>query len=122
MGHASPPGISLRAALQSMERRARRRRVQHRPGQRHGGGPVCGALGEDTGGSIRRPAANNSCVGLRPSWGRVSMYGVIPAVWSQDTAGPLTRTVADCALLMNVIAGYDPHDPLSARLPVPDYT
>ena len=65
-----------------------------------------GALGEDTGGSIRRPAANNSCVGLRPSWGRVSMYGVIPAVWSQDTAGPLTRTVADCALLMNVIAGY----------------
>jgi aspartyl-tRNA(Asn)/glutamyl-tRNA(Gln) amidotransferase subunit A len=50
------------------------------------------------------------------------MYGVIPAVWSQDTAGPLTRTVADCALVMNVIAGYDPHDPLSARLPVPDYT
>lgn len=81
-----------------------------------------GALGEDTGGSIRRPAAHNSCVGLRPSWGRVSMYGVIPAVWSQDTAGPLTRTVADCALLMNVIAGYDPRDPLSAKLPVPDYT
>ena len=81
-----------------------------------------GALGEDTGGSIRRPAANNSCVGLRPSWGRVSMYGVIPAVWSQDTAGPLARTVADCALLMNVIAGYDPNDPISANLPVPDYT
>jgi Asp-tRNA(Asn)/Glu-tRNA(Gln) amidotransferase A subunit family amidase len=81
-----------------------------------------GALGEDTGGSIRRPAANNSCVGLRPSWGRVSMYGVIPAVWSQDTAGPLTRSVADCALLMNVIAGYDPNDPISANLPVPDYT
>ena len=81
-----------------------------------------GALGEDTGGSIRRPAANNSCVGLRPSWGRVSMYGVIPAVWSQDTAGPLTRTVADCALLMNIIAGYDPNDSISANLPVPDYT
>ena len=81
-----------------------------------------GALGEDTGGSIRRPAANNSCVGLRPSWGRVSMYGVIPAVWSQDTAGPLGRSVADCALLMNVIAGYDPNDPISADLPVPDYT
>ncbi len=81
-----------------------------------------GALGEDTGGSIRRPAANNSCVGLRPSWGRVSMHGVIPAVWSQDTAGPLTRTVADCAVLMNVIAGYDPNDPITANLPVPDYT
>ena len=80
------------------------------------------ALGEDTGGSIRRPAANNSCVGLRPSWGRVSMHGVIPAVWSQDTAGPLGRTVADCALMMNVIAGYDPNDSLSANLPVPDYT
>jgi Asp-tRNA(Asn)/Glu-tRNA(Gln) amidotransferase A subunit family amidase len=50
------------------------------------------------------------------------MYGVIPAVWSQDTAGPLTRTVADCALLMNIIAGYDPNDPITANLPVPDYT
>jgi aspartyl-tRNA(Asn)/glutamyl-tRNA(Gln) amidotransferase subunit A len=81
-----------------------------------------GALGEDTGGSIRRPAANNSCVGLRPSWGRVSMHGVIPAVWSQDTAGPLTRSVADCALLLNIIAGYDANDPITANLPVPDYT
>ena len=50
------------------------------------------------------------------------MYGVIPAVWSQDTAGPLTRTIADCAVLMNVIAGYDPDDPITANLPVPDYT
>jgi aspartyl-tRNA(Asn)/glutamyl-tRNA(Gln) amidotransferase subunit A len=84
---------------------------------------LCAAsLGEDTGGSIRRPAAHNSCVGLRPSWGRVSMYGVIPGAWSQDTAGPLARTVADCALLMNLIAGYDPNDLLSAHLPVPDYT
>lgn len=81
-----------------------------------------GTLGEDTGGSIRRPASHNSCVGLRPSWGRVSMYGVIPAVWAQDTAGPLTRTVADCALLMNLIAGYDANDINSANLPVPDYT
>ena len=80
-----------------------------------------GSLGEDTGGSIRRPASHNSCVGLRPSWGRVSMYGVIPGVWTQDTAGPLGRTVADCALLMNVIAGYDANDPISANLPVPDY-
>lgn len=81
-----------------------------------------GTLGEDTGGSIRRPASHNSCVGLRPSWGRVSMYGVIPALWAQDTAGPLTRTVADCAVLMNLIAGYDPNDINSAHLPVPDYT
>ena len=81
-----------------------------------------GSLGEDTGGSIRRPAAHNSCVGLRPSWGRVSMHGVIPGMWSQDTAGPLARTVAGCALLMNVIAGYDPNDPITANLPVPDYT
>ena len=49
------------------------------------------------------------------------MYGVIPGMWSQDTAGPLTRTVSDCALLMNVIAGYDANDPISANLPVPDY-
>ena len=81
-----------------------------------------GSLGEDTGGSIRRPAAHNSCVGLRPSWGRVSMHGVIPDMWSQDTVGPLTRTVADCALMMNIIAGYDPNDIWSANLPVPDYT
>ena len=81
-----------------------------------------GTLGEDTGGSIRRPASHNSCVGLRPSWGRVSMHGVIPALWAQDTAGPLTRTVADCALLMNLIAGHDPNDINSANLPVPDYT
>jgi len=80
-----------------------------------------GSLGEDTGGSIRRPASHNSCVGLRPSWGRVSMYGVIPGMWAQDTAGPLTRSVADCALLMNIISGYDPKDPISAELPVPDY-
>ena len=81
-----------------------------------------GSLGEDTGGSIRRPASHNSCVGLRPSWGRVSMHGVIPALWAQDTAGPLTRTVADCALLMGLIAGHDPNDLHTANLPVPDYT
>ncbi|MFQ6026937.1 MAG: amidase, partial [Dehalococcoidia bacterium] len=84
---------------------------------------LCAAsLGEDTGGSIRRPASHDSCVGLRPSWGRVSMHGVIPALWTQDTAGPLGRTVADCALLMNAIAGPDVNDPISANLPVPDYT
>ena len=81
-----------------------------------------GSMGEDTGGSIRRPASCNSCVGLRPSWGRVSTYGLIPASWYQDTAGPLARTVADCALILNAVAGHDPLDPMSARLPVPDYT
>jgi aspartyl-tRNA(Asn)/glutamyl-tRNA(Gln) amidotransferase subunit A len=54
--------------------------------------------------------------------GRVSVHGLIPSTYYQDTAGPLTRSVADCALLMNAIAGYDPSDPLSAQLPVPDYT
>ena len=81
-----------------------------------------GSLGEDTGGSIRRPASNNGCVGLRPSLGRVSTYGMIASSWYQDTAGPLARSVADCALIMNAIAGYDPNDPISAPLPVPDYT
>ena len=84
-------------------------------------GLAAGTLGEDTGGSIRRPASFNSCVGIRPSWGRVSMHGVIPSVWSQDTAGPLTRTVADAALLLKAIAGYDVNDPITANLPVPDY-
>jgi aspartyl-tRNA(Asn)/glutamyl-tRNA(Gln) amidotransferase subunit A len=84
-------------------------------------GLCAGAMGEDTGGSIRRPASYNSCVGLRPSWGRVSVHGVVPGSWSQDTAGPLTRTVADCALLLKAIAGYDPKDNVSANLPVPDY-
>jgi Asp-tRNA(Asn)/Glu-tRNA(Gln) amidotransferase A subunit family amidase len=81
-----------------------------------------GAVGEDPGGSSRRPAAHTRCVGLRPSWGRGSLSGVIPAVWAQDTAGPLTRPVADWAFVMNGIAGYAPHALLSARLPGPDDT
>ena len=85
-------------------------------------GLCAGSMGEDTGGSIRRPASCNSAVGLRPSWGRVSTYGLIPASWYQDTAAPLARTVADCALILNAVAGHDPLDPMSARLPVPDYT
>ena len=85
-------------------------------------GLAAGSIGEDTGGSIRRPASHSNTVGLRPSWGRVSTYGMIASVWYQDTAAPLARTVADCALLLNAIAGYDPRDPTSADLPVPDYT
>ena len=85
-------------------------------------GLCAGAIGEDTGGSIRHPAAHDGCVGLRPSWGRVSLHGMVPGGWAKDTAGPLTRTVADCALMMGVIAGHDPQDPFSSTLPVPDYS
>ena len=79
------------------------------------------SLGEDTGGSIRGPAANCGLVGLRPTWGRVSRYGVDGACWSIDTIGPVSRTVADCAVTIGAIAGYDPKDPYTRRVPVPDY-
>src|SRR5688500_15719789 len=79
------------------------------------------ALGEDTCGSIRNPASYNGVVGVRPTWGRVSRHGIMPLVWSMDTAGPMTRTVADAALILRTIAGHDPKDAFSARLPVPDY-
>ncbi len=80
-----------------------------------------GALGTDTGGSIRVPASINGLVGLKPSYGRVSIYGVVPVAWSLDHVGPLTRTVKDSALLLQGMAGYDPKDPTSARQPVADY-
>ena len=80
-----------------------------------------GALGEDTGGSIRNPASWNGVVGLRPTWGRVSCYGVMPLVWNLDTVGPMTRTVGDCALMLGVIAGADAKDQFAARVPVPEY-
>jgi aspartyl-tRNA(Asn)/glutamyl-tRNA(Gln) amidotransferase subunit A len=79
------------------------------------------ALGEDTGGSARLPAAACGIVGLRPTFGLVSRHGVMPASWSMDTAGPMTRTVADCAVLLQAIAGYDPQDRTSSRHPIPDY-
>lgn len=79
------------------------------------------ALGSDTGGSIREPAAYCGIVGLKPSYGRVSTSGAIPLSWSLDHLGPMTRTVSDAALLLQVIAGYDPHDPGSTDVPVPDY-
>src|SRR6202040_5201 len=68
------------------------------------------ALGSDTGGSIREPAAFCGIVGLKPTYGAVSNRGVIPLSWSLDTLGPLTRTVADSATVLHVIAGYDPDD------------
>jgi aspartyl-tRNA(Asn)/glutamyl-tRNA(Gln) amidotransferase subunit A len=81
-----------------------------------------GSLGTDTGGSIRLPSAINGITGLRPTIGRVSNRGVIPLAWSMDTVGPMTRTVADCALMLGVIAGHDPKDPGTALVPVDDYT
>lgn len=86
-------------------------------------GRLCAAaLGSDTGGSIRIPASLSGTVGLKPTFGRVSRDGIVPHSWSLDHPGPLTRTVADAALLMNVLAGYDPSDPACRDRPVPDYT
>ncbi|MBI4610528.1 MAG: amidase [Candidatus Rokubacteria bacterium] len=83
---------------------------------------LCAAsLGEDTGGSVRTPAAWCGVVGLRPTWGRVSRHGIFPLAWSMDAAGPITRSVADAALLLQLIAGHDPKDPLTSRRRVPDY-
>ena len=80
-----------------------------------------GAIGTDTGGSIRLPAAVNGIVGLRPTYGRVSNHGIVPLAWSMDTAGPMARTVADCALMFGVLAGHDPADPASAPVATHDY-
>lgn len=81
-----------------------------------------GSLGEDTGGSVRSPAAANGVVGLRPTFGRVSRHGGVMYAWTADTLGPLTRTVEDSALFLQAIAGHDPRDPLSSTRPVPDYS
>ena len=79
------------------------------------------SLGEDTGGSIRGPAAFCGLVGIRPTFGLVSRHGVFGASWSMDTAGPVSRTVADCANTLAAIAGHDPNDPQTWDVPVPDY-
>ena len=79
------------------------------------------SLGEDTGGSIRGPATFCGLVGIRPTWGRVSRYGMQAAAWSMDTAGPISRTVSDCAMTLEAIAGYDAKDPYTAATPVPAY-
>ncbi|MFI5397333.1 MAG: Asp-tRNA(Asn)/Glu-tRNA(Gln) amidotransferase subunit GatA [Candidatus Binatia bacterium] len=80
-----------------------------------------GALGTDTGGSIRQPAACCGIVGIKPTYGRVSRYGVVAYASSLDQVGPMARTVAGCAQLLAAIAGHDPHDSTSVPRPVPDY-
>ena len=85
------------------------------------GGLCFAAMGSDTGGSIRIPAALCGTAGIKPTFGRVSRRGLLPLSWSLDHAGPLTRTVEDAAIVLQAIAGHDPGDPASSRVPVPDY-
>lgn len=85
-------------------------------------GTSMGALGTDTGGSVRLPSCINGIVGLRPTLGRVSNTGIIPLAWTMDTCGPMTKTVEDNAILFNVMAGHDYRDPSTAFRPVEDYT
>ena len=80
------------------------------------------SVGEDTGGSGRGPGAYCNVVGLRPTYTRVSRYGMTPMCWFMDAAAPMSKTVEDCALVLGAIAGYDSHDPFTSRRPVPDYT
>lgn len=103
--------------------------LDHITGGSSGGGAAAvaarlclGALGSDTGGSIRIPAALCGISGLKPTYGRVSLRGVIPLSWSNDHAGPLAQTAEDCALLLNAIAGYDAADPVSVNMPTTNYS
>jgi amidase len=81
-----------------------------------------GSLGSDTGGSIRFPSATCGLTGIKPTWGRVSRYGVFPLAASLDHVGPMTRSAADAAAILGVIAGADPNDPTALQAPVPDYS
>ena len=103
--------------------------LEHVPGGSSGGSAASvaadqciAALGTDTGGSIRQPAAFCGIVGLKPTYGRVSRYGVIAFASSMDQVGPMTKDVRDCALLLEAISGHDPADATSVKLPVPSYS
>ena len=86
------------------------------------GASLCAfALGEDTGGSGRAPASHCGIVCIRPTWGRVSRRGVIPLSWSMDAVTPMARSVEDVALILGIIAGFDPRDPQTSRCAVPDF-
>ena len=100
----------------------------HTPGGSSSGSAVAvasrmcpAALGSQTLGSVLRPASYNGVVGFKPSFGRVSRYGVVPVSWSLDTMGWMTRTVEDAALLLQIMAGPDPHDHVASRMTPPDY-
>ena len=102
--------------------------TEHSPGGSSGGSGAAVAtqmafmaLGSDTGGSIRIPASFCGTVGLKPTYGRVSRFGVLPLGYSLDHVGPLTRSVRDAALALNAIAGHDPRDPTSSRFPLVDF-
>ncbi|PRZ41601.1 aspartyl-tRNA(Asn)/glutamyl-tRNA(Gln) amidotransferase subunit A [Antricoccus suffuscus] len=103
--------------------------LDHIPGGSSGGSAAAiasqmchGAIGTDTGGSIRIPSAACGTVGLKPTYGRVSRRGITSLSWALDHVGPITRTVHDAALMMNVLAGYDRADPGTVDEPVPDFT
>jgi aspartyl-tRNA(Asn)/glutamyl-tRNA(Gln) amidotransferase subunit A len=85
-------------------------------------GLAVAATGSDTGGSIRVPSCFCGIVGLKPTYGRVSRYGLIPLSWTMDHIGPMARSVSDCALLLSVMAGHDAHDPTTAARAVPDFS
>ena len=85
-------------------------------------GLCMGTLGSCTGGSIRGPASHCGIAGIKATYGRVSRYGVVPLSWTLDHCGPMTWTVEDSAIMLQIIAGYDPKDPTTSRAPVPDYT
>jgi aspartyl-tRNA(Asn)/glutamyl-tRNA(Gln) amidotransferase subunit A len=84
-------------------------------------GMLLGATGGDTSGSIRNPSATCGVVGLKPTFGLVSRYGIVPISWSLDHIGPMAKTVEDCAILMRVLAAHDAQDSYSVNVPLPDY-